>query len=57
MAEQLFVKEIRYVIYGSNQPSQLKPSIVKELPRKDLWKIILSNAWITLTYRRGPGGF
>lgn len=57
MAEQTFVKEIRCVIHGSNQSSLQKPDIMMEFPRKDLWRIILSNHPVTLTYRGGPRGF
>lgn len=35
-------KEIRYVIYVPNQPSQQKPGIQMWLSRKDLWKSFLS---------------
>lgn len=43
MTGQQFPKEIRHVIYGSNQPSQKKPGIELWLSRKYLWKFLLSS--------------
>lgn len=43
MPGQPFSEETRQVTNGSTQPSQQKSEKNMELPRKDLWKILLSN--------------
>ena len=57
MAGYSFVKQIRYETRGFNQPSQKKLGVEKGLSRKNMWRPLLSNAWIPLTYIGDPCGF